>query len=194
MQVVKDELLQGGWKDADVEIVPVDDTAYLIATWTGSDPSLKPLVISGHIDVVEAKREDWERDPFVPVVENGYLFGRGAQDMKFDAALATTSLIELRRSGYKPRRTIVLQFSGDEETIMKTSRMIAQRLKNAELVVNIDGGGGALDEKTGKPTYWTWEGAEKTYDDYQLEVTNPGGHHRPAGQCGRKGWRLSLQA
>ncbi len=176
MQVVKDELLQGGWMDADVEIVPVDDTAYLIATWKGSDPALKPLVISGHIDVVEAKRADWERDPFVPVVENGYLFGRGAQDMKFDAALATTSLIELRRSGYKPRRTIVLQFSGDEETIMKTSRMIAQRLKNAELVVNIDGGGGALDEKTGKPTYWTWEGAEKTYDDYQLEVTNPGGH------------------
>lgn len=176
MQVVKAELLQGGWQDGDVEIAPFDDTAYLIATWQGSDPALGPLVISGHIDVVEAKREDWERDPFVPVVENGYLFGRGASDMKFDAALATTSLIELRRSGYKPRRTIVLQFSGDEETTMKTSRIIAQRLKGAELVLNVDGGGGALDEKTGKPSYWTWEGAEKTYDDYQLEVTNQGGH------------------
>jgi len=176
MQVVKDELLQGGWQDADVEIAPVDDTAYLIATWKGSDPALKPLVISGHIDVVEAKREDWVRDPFTPVVENGYLFGRGASDMKFDAALATTSLIELRRSGYKPRRTIVLQFSGDEETTMKTGRIIAKRLAGAELVLNIDGGGGTLDEKTGKPLYWTWQGAEKTYDDYQLEVTNPGGH------------------
>jgi acetylornithine deacetylase/succinyl-diaminopimelate desuccinylase-like protein len=176
LQLVKDALLQGGWKDAEVEIAPVDDTAYLIATWPGSDPGLKPLVISGHIDVVEARREDWERDPFVPVVENGYLFGRGAQDMKFDAALATTSLIELRKNGYKPRRTIVLQFSGDEETTMKTGRIIAERLKGAELVLNIDGGGGTLDEKSGKPLYWTWQGGEKTYDDYQLEVTNPGGH------------------
>ncbi|MBA4160940.1 MAG: hypothetical protein C0515_02400 [Novosphingobium sp.] len=183
LQVVKDELVQGGWKDQEVEIAPVEDTGYLIATWPGSDPSLKPLVISGHIDVVEAKREDWTRDPFVPVVENGYLFGRGASDMKFDAALVTTSLIELRRSGYKPRRTIVLQFSGDEETTMKTSRIIAQRLKGAELVLNVDGGGGTLDEKTGKPAYWSWDGAEKTYDDYRLEVTNPGGHSsapRPA--------------
>ncbi|MEY4952969.1 MAG: hypothetical protein RL299_1393 [Pseudomonadota bacterium] len=183
LQVVKDDLLKGGWQDQDVEIAPVDDTGYLIATWPGSDPSLKPLVISGHIDVVEARREDWTRDPFVPVVENGILFGRGASDMKYDAALVTTSLIELRRSGYKPRRTIVLQFSGDEETTMKTSRIIAQRLKGAELVLNVDGGGGTLDEKTGKASYWTWEGAEKTYDDYQLEVTNPGGHSsapRPA--------------
>lgn len=176
MQLVKSELVAAGWRDSDVEIVPVDDTAYLIATWQGSDPSLKPLVISGHIDVVEAKREDWVRDPFVPVIENGYLFGRGASDMKYDAALATASLIDMRKSGYKPRRTIVLQFSGDEETTMKTGRLIAQRLKGAELVLNIDGGGGTLDEKSGKPLFWTWQGAEKTYDDYQLEVTNPGGH------------------
>ncbi len=174
--LVSQALVAGGWKPADVEITPVDDTAFLIATWPGSDPSLKPLVISGHIDVVEARREDWERDPFTPIVENGYLFGRGASDMKFDVALATASLIELRKSGYKPRRTIVLQFSGDEETTMKTSRIIAQKLKHAELVLNVDGGGGTLDEKTGKALYWTWEGAEKTYDDYQLEVTNPGGH------------------
>lgn len=176
MQLVKAALVAGGWQDSQVEITPFRDTAYLIATWPGSDPSLKPLVISGHIDVVEAKPSDWQRDPFTPVVENGYLFGRGASDMKFDAAMATSSLIELRRSGYKPKRTIILQFSGDEETTMRTSRVIAKKLSNAELVLNIDGGGGTLDEKTGKPLYWTWQGAEKTYDDYQLEVTNPGGH------------------
>ncbi len=175
-QLVKDTLVAGGWQASDIEIVPVDDTAYLIATWPGSDPRLKPLVISGHIDVVEAKAADWVRDPFTPVVENGYLFGRGASDMKFDAALATSTLIEMRRQGYKPRRTIVLQFSGDEETTMKTGRLIAERLKNAELVINVDGGGGTFDEKTGKPLYWTWQGAEKTYDDYELVMTNPGGH------------------
>lgn len=175
-RVVKDALLAAGWKDGEVEIAPVGDTAYLIATWPGSDPRLKPLVISGHIDVVEAKPADWVRDPFTPIVENGYLFGRGASDMKFDAAVATASLIALRRQGYRPKRTVILQFSGDEETTMKTGRIIAERLKHADLVINIDGGGGTFDEATGKPVYWTWQGAEKTYDDYQLEMTNPGGH------------------
>jgi len=175
-KLVKAQLLAAGWKDGDVEIVPVDDTAYLIATWPGSDPKLKPLVVSGHLDVVEAKPSDWVRDPFTPIVENGYLFGRGASDMKFDAAVSTATLIALRQQGYKPRRTIVLQFSGDEETTMKTGRLIAERLKNAELVINVDGGGGTFDEDTGKPLYWTWQGAEKTYDDYELEMTNPGGH------------------
>ena len=176
LQLVKGALVDAGWKAEDVEIAPVDDTAYLIATWQGSDSALKPLVVSGHIDVVEADPKDWERDPFTPVVENGYLFGRGASDMKFSAALAIASLIDMRKAGYKPRRTIILQFSGDEETTMKTSRIIAERLKNAELVINIDGGGGLYDEASGKPLYWTWDGAEKTYDDYQIEVTNPGGH------------------
>ena len=176
LQLVKAALVTAGWQDAQVQITPFGDTAFMIATWPGSDPKLKPLVISGHMDVVEAKPADWQRDPFTPIVENGYLFGRGASDMKFDAALATSSLIELRRSGYKPRRGIVLQFSGDEETTMRSSRMIAQQLAGAELVLNIDGGGGTLDEKTAKPLYWTWQGAEKTYIDYQLVVTNPGGH------------------
>lgn len=172
----KRALVDGGFADGDVEIVPVDDTAYLIATWKGTDPKLKPLVISGHMDVVEAKPADWQRDPFTPVIENGYLYGRGATDMKFDGTIALAALIELRRGGHKPRRTIIIEFSGDEETAMKTSAIIAEKLSGAELVLNIDGGGGALDEKTGKPQYFTWQGAEKTYADFQLTVTNAGGH------------------
>jgi acetylornithine deacetylase/succinyl-diaminopimelate desuccinylase-like protein len=172
----KDALVKGGFAANDITITPVDDTAYLIARWPGSDPSLKPLVISGHMDVVEAKPADWKRDPFTPVVENGYLFGRGATDMKLDGTLAIASLIELKREGYKPRRTVILEFSGDEETNMKTSGIIADKLSNAELVLNIDGGGGTLNEKTNKPEYFTWQGAEKTYADFRLTVTNPGGH------------------
>jgi acetylornithine deacetylase/succinyl-diaminopimelate desuccinylase-like protein len=128
------------------------------------------------MDVVEAKPADWKRDPFTPVVENGYLFGRGATDMKLDGTLAIASLIELKREGYKPRRSIVLEFSGDEETNMKTSGIIADKLSNADLVLNIDGGGGTLDEKTNMPEYFTWQGAEKTYADFRLTVTNQGGH------------------
>ncbi|MFL6861752.1 MAG: M20/M25/M40 family metallo-hydrolase [Allosphingosinicella sp.] len=172
----RDALVAGGFTPGDVEVVPIDDTAYFLARWRGSDAKLKPLVLSGHLDVVEANPADWQRDPFTPIVENGYLYGRGATDMKLDAALAAAALIELRREGYTPRRDIVLEFSGDEETVMKTSALIAERLKDAELVINIDGGGGTLDEKTGKPLYFTWQGAEKTYADFELTVTNPGGH------------------
>ncbi|WP_293880714.1 M20/M25/M40 family metallo-hydrolase [Sphingomonas sp.] len=172
----KAALVTGGFKDADVTITRVDDTAFIIARWPGSDPKLKPLVISGHLDVVEAKAADWKRDPFVPVVENGYLFGRGATDMKLDGTIAIASLIEMKRSGYKPRRDITIEFSGDEETVMKTSALIADKLSNADLVLNIDGGGGTLNEETGKPEYWTWQGAEKTYADFEATVTNPGGH------------------
>jgi carboxypeptidase PM20D1 len=175
-RVYQKALLDAGWAASDIEIVPVDDTAYLIATWPGSDASLKPIVISAHMDVVEAKPEDWERDPFTPVIENGLLYGRGASDTKFEASLAVASVIELRRRGFKPKRSIVIAYSGDEETTMKTSKIIAERLRNAELVLNIDGSSGTLSEETGKPLYWTWQGAEKTYMDFQLEVTNPGGH------------------
>ncbi|MEG3087716.1 M20/M25/M40 family metallo-hydrolase [Sphingomonas sp. PB4P5] len=173
---LKSQLVAGGFKDADVTITPVDDTAYLIARYPGKNAKAKPLVISGHIDVVEAKPADWQRDPFTPVVENGYLYGRGATDMKLDAAIVIATLIDLKRQGYVPNRDIILEFSGDEETAMKTSALIAEQLKNAELVINIDGGGGALDEKTGKPLYLTWQGAEKTYADFQLSVSNAGGH------------------
>jgi carboxypeptidase PM20D1 len=171
-----DALIAGGFRPEDVTITPMDGTAYLIARWRGSDPSLKPLVISGHMDVVAANPADWDRDPFTPVVEKGYLFGRGATDMKLPGTLAIAALVELKREGFAPRRDIVIEFSGDEETTMATSTAIADQLAGADLVLNIDGGGGVLDEATGKPSYFVWEASEKTYADFRLTVTNPGGH------------------
>lgn len=172
----KAALIAGGWAESDVTITPLGDTAYFMARWNGSRPTLKPLVISGHMDVVAADPKDWERDPFTPVVENGYLFGRGASDMKSDGAMAVSALMEMRRQGFRPARDIILVFSGDEETEMKTSAALADKLKGAELVLNIDGGGGTLDDRTGKPLYFVWTAAEKTYGDFRLSVTNPGGH------------------
>ena len=172
----RDALVADGFAAKDVVITPLDNTAYLIARWPGTDATLKPLVISGHMDVVEAKPADWTRDPFTPVVEDGYLFGRGATDMKLDGTIAIAALAELRRQGYRPRRDIVVEFSGDEETDMKTGAVIAGKLANADLVLNLDGGGGVLSENTGRPEYFTWQGAEKTYADYKLSVANPGGH------------------
>ncbi len=73
------------------------------------------------MDVVEAKPEDWTRDPFTPIVENGYIFGRGATDMKYDLSTMVATLIQLKREGYRPSRDIILLASGDEETSMKTT-------------------------------------------------------------------------
>ncbi|TIX52114.1 M20/M25/M40 family metallo-hydrolase [Alteraurantiacibacter aquimixticola] len=175
-ELFRDALLYAGWSADEIEIVPVDDTAYFIATWQGRDASLGPIVLSAHMDVVEAKPEDWERDPFTPVLADGYLFGRGASDTKFDAVQAMVAVMELRQANFVPERSIVLAFSGDEETTMITSAMIAERLRDAQLVLNVDGASGTLDEETGEPSYWSWQGAEKTYADFELEVTNPGGH------------------
>lgn len=168
-------LLEGGFNAANVTITPVDDTAFLIARWEGTDPKLKPLVISGHMDVVEARPADWQRDPFTPVIENGLLYGRGSSDMKLDDALAVATLVELKREGYKPRRGIVLALSGDEETTMKTTQRLAKELASAEMVLNVDGTDGQLDPE-GRAQFFTWSGAEKTYADFELTVTSPGGH------------------
>lgn len=175
-ELFRDALLKGGWAASEIEIVPYEDTAYLIATWSGTDSTLGPIVISAHMDVVEAKPEDWERDPFTAVVENGLLYGRGSSDTKFDAVQAMVATTLLRQQGFKPKRSIVIAYSGDEETTMLTSKIIAERLKHAKLVLNVDGNSGVLDEATGKPAYWMWQGAEKVYGDFRLEVTNPGGH------------------
>lgn len=172
---LREQLVAGGFAASDVTVTPVEDTAYLVARYRGTDANAKPLVISGHIDVVEAKPADWQRDPFTAVVENGYLYGRGATDMKLDAAMVVATVIGMKQAGYRPRRDIVLAFSGDEETTMKTSSLLAAQLKNAEMALNADGGGGGLDEQ-GRPQDFAIGAAEKTYADFKLEVTNPGGH------------------
>ncbi|WP_428333555.1 M20/M25/M40 family metallo-hydrolase [Novosphingobium sp.] len=174
--LIRDRLIAGGWAPGDVVVTKRGETATLVAKWAGSDPRLKPLVLSGHMDVVEAKRGDWVRDPFGPVIEDGVLYGRGATDMKFDGALMVSAVIDLRAHGYKPRRGIVIAFSGDEETVMATSAALANELKDADMVINADGGGGTFADGTDKPLFWLWDGNEKAYADYQLEVTNPGGH------------------
>jgi acetylornithine deacetylase/succinyl-diaminopimelate desuccinylase-like protein len=172
---LKSVLVDAGYKDGDVSIQPMDGSAILIARYPGTDPKKKPIVLLGHMDVVEAKREDWTRDPFTPVVENGYLFGRGSVDNKFDVSMLVTTLAKLKREGWKPGRTVILALSGDEETAMATTQKMAAQLKDAELVLNDDAGGGLLDE-SGKPVIYQLQAGEKTYADFTLAVTDPGGH------------------
>jgi len=174
-EYLKGVLLAAGYQPSEITIEPMVGTAFMIARYPGTDPKRKPIVISGHMDVVEAKPEDWTRDPFTPVVENGYVFGRGAVDNKFDVSMMVATLANLRKQGWKPGRDVILALSGDEETTMRTTAVLAQKLKDAELVLNIDGGGGSLTED-GTPVSFGVQGAEKTYADFTLTVTDPGGH------------------
>ncbi|RYD57223.1 MAG: M20/M25/M40 family metallo-hydrolase [Sphingomonadales bacterium] len=172
---LKGQLLAGGFADSDVRVEKLGDTAYLVARYRGTAPAKKPIYISGHMDVVEAKPADWTRDPFTPVIENGLIWGRGASDMKYDLSTLVATLIQLKREGFKPARDILLLASGDEETSMKTTQKLAEEFHDAELLLNIDGGGGEIDA-TGKAVGFGIQGAEKTYADYELTFTNAGGH------------------
>ena len=178
---LKSVLVQAGFKPDEVKIEPVAGSAILVARYAGADPSRKPIVVIDHMDVVEAKKEDWTRDPFTPVVENGYIFGRGAVDDKFDVSIVVTVLSKLKREGWKPGRDVILALSGDEETLQQTARKFAGDLKNAELVLNGDAGGGEIGED-GKPIGYGIQAAEKSYSDFAITVTNPGGHSSRPGK------------
>jgi acetylornithine deacetylase/succinyl-diaminopimelate desuccinylase-like protein len=163
-----------GFGDRDVEVVPHGDTAMLVARYRGTSRA-KPIVLIGHMDVVVAKPEDWERDPFTAVEENGFIFGRGAEDNKFDVSMMVATLARLKSQGFRPRRDIVLALTGDEETTGATARILAERLKGAELVLNGDAGGGQLGPD-GRPHFYALQAAEKTYADFEIEITDAGGH------------------
>ena len=171
---LKKALVEGGFADADITIEKIGETAALTARYRGNG-SKKPMLLSGHMDVVEAKAADWVRDPFTAVVENGYVYGRGASDMKFDVVMLVSTLIRLKQEGFKPSRDIVLALSGDEETDMFTSQALAKQLVGAEFAINADAGGGLLDD-AGKPVVYQVQAGEKTYADFDITITNPGGH------------------
>ena len=168
-------LRQAGFAADDILITPMGETATLAATVRGSDDRLKPLLMIGHMDVVAANPADWRRDPFVPVEEGGYIFGRGAEDNKYDLAMMVTTLAGLKKAGWRPRRTVTLLLSGDEETHMVTSRALARKYRDAELVLNGDGGGGLFHEQ-GRPVLYQLQAGEKTYADFEIAFTDAGGH------------------
>jgi acetylornithine deacetylase/succinyl-diaminopimelate desuccinylase-like protein len=175
-------LTAAGYPDADLHYFTVDGhpkEGGLVARLPGSDPHAKAVLLLGHIDVVEAKREDWTRDPFTLIEENGYFYGRGTADMKSQVAAWVDTMMRLKEEGFKHRRTIKMALTCGEETstAFNGASYLATHerdLIDAEFALN-EGGGGRLDA-SGKPLMLTVQAAEKFPQNYQLEVTNPGGH------------------
>ena len=179
---VAGHLKDAGFPDSDIHLFSTPDKPKeggIVAVLPGSDPKAKAILLLGHLDVVEAKREDWTRDPFTLIEENGYFYGRGVADMKSLDAAWIDALMRIKQEGFKHRRTLKLALTCGEETAsaFNGANWLAKNqrdLIDAEFALN-EGGGGRLD-KDGKPLIMTVQAAEKFPQDYTLEVTNPGGH------------------
>lgn len=146
----------------------------------GRDASLKPIMLLGHLDVVEARREDWERDPFVLTEEGGYFYARGAIDMKAQSAIWVDVLLRLREEGHTPRQGLKLVLTCGEESpnVFNGVKHLIENhrdLVDAAYALN-EGGGGRIDPETGRKVYHGVQAGEKLYQDMTIEVTNPGGH------------------
>lgn len=167
-----------GFPPSDIQVMGPNDRKKNMVVRLHGNGKHKPVLLIGHLDVVEAHREDWTTDPFQFVEKDGYFYGRGTQDMKDGDAVMVTTLVRMKKEGYVPDRDIILALTADEEGgksngvdwLIKNHR----ELIDAEFVLNHDGGGVALDH--GKPVLVELDASEKLYADFRLTSTNPGGH------------------
>jgi len=151
----------------------------LVAILPGHSTTLKPLLLVAHIDVVEARREDWPRDPFTLTETNGYFHARGAFDDKAHAAIFVDALANLSRTHAKPKRTIKLALTCGEETTAAFNGadwLAKNRRELVDAAFALNEGGGGRTDGHGKILVQTIQVGEKKYQDYRLETTNPGGH------------------
>ncbi|MEX2529024.1 MAG: M20/M25/M40 family metallo-hydrolase [Gemmatimonadota bacterium] len=178
-EAMRDRLLAAGFPAGDIQVVvPAPQKGNLVARFRGRDPSLSPILLLAHIDVVEADAEDWTLPPFELVERAGVFYGRGTADNKDEAAIYVANFIRMLDEGFIPQRDIVLALTADEEggPVNGVVHLLAEHrgLVDAAFVVN-EGGGGILDEG-GARIANTIQAAEKKYQNVAVEVTNPGGH------------------
>ncbi|MDM8009739.1 MAG: M20/M25/M40 family metallo-hydrolase [Parasphingorhabdus sp.] len=178
-----DRFKKAGFSDEDIQVTDYDSegekTQGLMVTYRAKPGSTdKPIVLLGHMDVVDALAKDWVRPPFTLTEEEGYFFGRGTDDNKYGITNLTATFLRLKQEGWQPSRDLVLVFSGDEETGMVSTKAQAKYVAeniDPEIILNSDAGGIALAED-GTPVAFRVQSAEKTFATYELTVTNPGGH------------------
>jgi acetylornithine deacetylase/succinyl-diaminopimelate desuccinylase-like protein len=173
-------LLDAGFPAADVQVLgPGERKGNLVARLRGSGKSgRRPILIIGHLDVVEARRADWSTHPFQLVERDGYFYGRGTQDMKSDDAALMTTLLRFRAEGFRPDRDLILALTADEEG--GSANGVSWLLKNhrelvdAEFVINPDDGG--VTTVKGKAVAVKLATCQKQYADFELTATGPSGH------------------
>jgi acetylornithine deacetylase/succinyl-diaminopimelate desuccinylase-like protein len=160
-----------GIPDSDMALVPHERTASLLVRYRGDGSGGRPILLMAHMDVVEARREDWQRDPFTLAEENGYFYGRGTADMKSGLVLEVATLLRFRREHFTPTRDLVLVLTGDEEVAGLTIQQLLRDYRgwlSAEFALNAEGGSGTLRESDGVPLIYTVQTSEKTYASFRL--------------------------
>ncbi len=177
-------LKAAGFKDNDIKLFSVPThprEGGLVAVLPGTDPKARAILLLSHLDVVEAKRADWTRDPFVMVEEDGYFYGRGASDDKAHVAIFTDTMARLKAGGTKLRRPLKLALTCGEEggngDVFNGAEWLVKEHKDwidAEFALN-EGSVGIRDTD-GKPVSLGMQAGEKVYQDFRVEATNPGGH------------------
>jgi acetylornithine deacetylase/succinyl-diaminopimelate desuccinylase-like protein len=177
-KAMQQRFLAAGFPASDMQLLgPNDRKQNLVVHYHGASGK-KPILLIGHLDVVEARRDDWTTDPFQFLTKDGYYYGRGTQDMKESDAILVETLLSLHREGFRPDRDIILALTADEEGGKSNGvNWLVENhrdLIDAEYVLNPDGGG--VELRQGKATIFAVDASEKLYADYQLTVTNPGGH------------------
>ena len=151
----------------------------LVAIYPGTDKKLKPMLLLAHIDVVEAKREDWTRDPFTLIEENGQFYARGASDDKAQAAVWTDTLVRFAKERYKPVRTVKMALTCGEETsgAFNGAEWLSKNKRDLiDGAFALNEGGGGRSDANGKLMVQTIQVGEKVYQDFTLTATNEGGH------------------
>ena len=182
-KLLADQFRAAGIPEADIHVMPYealpgDKTVALIIRWRSPKATKKPMLILGHMDVVEAKRADWKYDPFGFREEGGYFLGRGTSDMKNGDVATTMAAVKLMSQGFKPNRDIIFFYSGDEETMGRGATLGSTQWRNltdAEFGLNADGGCGSYDRDF-RPLGCGISTAEKTFQTYFFTTHNPGGH------------------
>jgi acetylornithine deacetylase/succinyl-diaminopimelate desuccinylase-like protein len=178
-KAMQKHLLAAGFKAEDIQLFePYPRKGNLVVRYRGTG-SKKPVLLLAHIDVVEAKREDWKTDPFKLKEDDGYFTARGSSDDKAMAASFVSILSQLKRENFTPERDIILALTADEELGDVPSNGAFWLVNNqrsaidAEFGIN-EGGGGQLNQ--GKPILHRVQVAEKMYTTYKIEVRDVGGH------------------
>jgi acetylornithine deacetylase/succinyl-diaminopimelate desuccinylase-like protein len=175
-------LKAAGYVDQDITLFSVPGhpkEGGLVAILAGTSKTAKPMLLLGHLDVVEAKREDWTRDPFTFIEENGYFYGRGTGDMKALDATWVDAMERFKQSGYRPRRTIKLALTCGEETTYAFNGAEWLAKNRPELIAAafaLNEGGGGRTDGHGKLLLQSIQVGEKATQNYRLETVNAGGH------------------
>jgi acetylornithine deacetylase/succinyl-diaminopimelate desuccinylase-like protein len=177
-QAMAKRLTDAGLPAADVRVMGYAPRYQsLVARYRGRGGNLKPILLMAHLDVVDARKEDWTVDPYTFLERDGYYYGRGTSDNKAGVGTLVAMFIRYTQERYVPDRDLIMVLTADEETSSQSIKWLLaehRALVDAEYALNTDAGGGDL--KDGKAIGFSVQTAEKVYLSFQLEVRNKGGH------------------